>query len=94
MQVLGLLSALAAIGTGSWVALRLLALARRTGEPPERWVGAGLLLFAGFAYPLLLVVSAGAETFSPGVLYPMTAAACCARRCVASSWARPARARC
>jgi hypothetical protein len=55
MALVGLVSALVTILAGGWVAVRLLALARRSGELPERVLGLGMVAFAGLAYPMFLV---------------------------------------
>lgn len=64
MQLVGLISALVTILVGSWVAIRLLGLAQKTGELPERVLGLGMVAFAGIAYPMFLVGLLGAGHLS------------------------------
>lgn len=55
MQIFAMASAIITIIAGSWVGIRLVVLSRRTGQAPERYIGFGMLAFAGIAYPLFLV---------------------------------------
>lgn len=75
VELVGLASALVTIVAGTLVGGRLLALSRRTGEAPERLIGAGMLAFAALAYPLFLVLVVGAESLARPVRLPVTAGA-------------------
>lgn len=62
MTALVALSTLAFIAVGGTVGARLLLLAWRTRELPERWMGLGLFLIAAVAYPCGIVVQSGRLT--------------------------------
>lgn len=57
VELLALASALAFMGVGAAVGVKLLRLARRTRGLPEALAGTSMLLLAAVSWPLLLVVS-------------------------------------
>ena len=64
MQIVNGLATLAFVLVGTAVGLRLLWLARRTGQLPELAIGAALLVISAVGYPLVILSGA------PGVVAP------------------------